>query len=200
MKWLVRGLFTVLAFGSVTGCSRQVPNSGSPNGPISGGQLPFDRVSDGTGVSPTAAFASNSIPPGTEITIRLQLILSSAEAHSGDTFRALLDQPIAIAGNTVVPRGTPVTGTVLAAAASDLNGPGYLRLGLASIAVNGKPLILQSSSLFAKGWSSEKAKARTANRSLAGDKDQPPFNNGDVRFSTGHRFTFRLIQPLHLQG
>lgn len=185
----------------VVSCSRQlaVPSSAKTG---DSGQLPFERVSDGSGISPTAAFASESVPVGTEITVRLHLPLSSADSRVGDTFEAVLDDPVVVAGKTVVPQGAPLIGKVVAAkAASGRHHPGYLRLILASIALNGKSISLQTSSVFAKGGSYEKRSrpaTGTAPDSATGSKTSPDSNRGDVRFSTGHRFTFRLAQPLNL--
>jgi hypothetical protein len=214
---VVRGLaWVTLAWVTlvwVVGCSRQLAVPGSA-GTTDRGQLPFDRVSDSRGISPTAAFASESIPAGTEITIRLRLALSSADSRAGDSFEAVLDKPVVVAGKTVMPRSAPVTGRVVATKASGgLHDPGYLRLTLASIAMNGKSISLQTSSIFAKGGSYEKPnQAATAHVSEAegsaavaamdsgtGSQTSRDPNRGDVRFSTGHRFTFRLAQPLQLQ-
>jgi len=196
----------------VTGCSRQltVPGSG---GSADHGQLPFDRVSDDSGISPTAGFASDGIPAGTEVTIRLRLPLSSADSRAGDSFQAVLDEPLVVAGKTLVPRGTPVSGSVLAAKASGRqHDAGYLRLTLASIALNGKSVPLQTSSIFAKGGWDDKPKAPKMRRTDGGamaessvdSENRTPlaFNpeQGDVKFSTGRRLTFRLAQPLHLPG
>ena len=196
----------------VTGCSRQlaVPSGGTAGS----SQLPFDRVSDNSGMSPTDGFTSEGIPTGTEVTIRLQLALSSADSRAGDSFEAVLDEPLIVAGKTVVPRSAPVTGRVVATKASGgRHDPGYLRLTLASIAMNGKSIPLQTSSIFAKGRSYEKrTQAPTAHGSEADvsvaaasmssgtrSASRDP-NRGDVRFSTGRQFTFRLAQPLHLQN
>jgi hypothetical protein len=169
------------------GCSRQlvVPGSGNATAP-----LPFDRVSDNSGISPTEAFSIDGIPAGTEITVRLQSALSSADSRAGDSFQAVLVEPMVVAGKMVVPPGVEVTGTVVAEKASaGVNDPGYLRLTLASIAMNGKPIALETSVIFAKGGSHKK-QAASSERSI-----NP--GQGDVRFSTGRRLTFRLVQPLH---
>jgi hypothetical protein len=202
-----------LTLAGATGCSRQrvVPGQAQTS---EAGHLPFDRVSDGTGISPTSAFNSESIPVGTEITIRLGLALSSADARAGDLFDAVLDSPVVAAGRTVAPRSTPVTGRIVATKSAGLDDPGYLRLTLASIALNGKSVPLQTSSIFSKGGSYEKpnppatahvsparvegsASVATVD-SGAGSETSPDPKPCDVRFSTGHRFTFRLAQPLHL--
>jgi hypothetical protein len=172
-----------------TGCSRQLAipasagNAGTP-------QLPFDRVSDNSGMSPTAGFSFDGIPAGTQVTVRLQSALSSADSKAGDSFQAVLVEPMVVAGKMIVAPGAAVTGSVVAGKTSGgLNDPGYLRVTLASIAMNGKPIALETSSIFAKGGSHKKHLASTEASINPGQ--------GDVRFSTGRRLTFRLVQPLH---
>jgi len=216
--WRQASRFTVgfalawVALAGMTGCSRQlsVPRS---TGTTASSQLPFDRVSDASGVSPTADFTFEGLPAGTEITIRLRSALSSADSRVGNSFEAVLDEPVIIAGKTVAPRGAPVTGSVVDAKTSAGHDPGYLRMTLASIAMNGRSISLQTSSIFIKAGSYEKRTSVTVDRSQAGDKgamsealvgygtgtgSSSAAIPGDVRFSTGHRFTFRLIQPLRL--
>jgi hypothetical protein len=184
-------LLTVAAAGlsSETACSRQVITPGSGN--AGGAQLPFDRVSDSSGITPTAGFSFDRIPAGTEVTVRLQSAVSSADSRAGDSFQAVLVEPMVVDGKIVLPPGTAVTGRVVAGKTSaGLNDPGYLRVTLASIAMKGKPIPLETSSIFAKGGTYGKRKVPT----------EPPINpgQGDVKFSTGRRLTFRLVQPLHL--
>jgi hypothetical protein len=198
-----------LALAFLTGCSRQVtPVS---NNPANRGQLPFERVSDNSGLSPTAGLIADDIPAGTQFTIRLQTALSSADAHAGDSFQAILDEPLAVAGKTIVPQGTAVAGNVVTARASESgSGAGYLRLTLASIVMRGHSVPLRTSTLFASR-SYEKRKAMTIASSRASDKNPVPQltvgegnaisinpGQGDIRFSTGHRLSFRLAQPLQL--
>ncbi|HXR15873.1 MAG TPA: hypothetical protein VN777_06640 [Terriglobales bacterium] len=202
-----------VALAWTTGCSRQAPVPAT-NAPPDATQLPFDRVSENSGISPTDGLISDGIPAGTEVAIRLQLALSSADSRVGDSFQAVLAEPVIVAGKTVVPQGTPVAGSVVAAKASGgVDDPGYLRVTLASIAMNGKSVPLHTSSIFAKGGSYEKRKPATLNRSEASGQSaitEPVADSGsgagisyahgpsDVRFSTGHRLTFRLARPLHL--
>ena len=96
-----------------TGCSRQlaVPVS---DGNAGSAPLPFDRVSDNSGISPTAGFSFDGIPAGTEVTVRLQSALSSANSRAGDSFQAVLVEPMVVAGKMVVPPGAVVTGSVVA--------------------------------------------------------------------------------------
>ena len=209
----VRRLTLLFAVVCATGCAREVGVSGTPAAPAATAQLPFDRVSDNAGISPTADLTPDGIPVGTELAVRLQLALSSADAHAGDSFAAVLDAPIVLDGKRLLPRGTPVTGIVLAAHAFDRpEDPGYLRLTLVSISVNGKQIALRTSNIFAKGSTSASRIAPDFDKSVGGKtlptaaesgaspKLQTSYvpANSDVRFSTGHRFTFRLTEPLHL--
>ena len=187
----------------VTGCSRQfaVPGSGAT---ADSGHLPFDRVKDNGGISPTAEIAPEGIPARTEIIIRLQSELSSTNCRAGDSFQAVLDEPVVVAGKTMVPRGTAFTGSVVAAKASGgAHTPGYLRVTLVSIAMKGRSVPLETSSIFAKGGSHERRTA-TMKRSVGdggNETDPSPIpTHGDVKFSTGRRLSFRVNQPLHPLG
>ena len=201
----------VLTLAGMTGCSRQLAAPASGSTPDSR-QLPFDRVSDSGGLSPTAEFASDGIPVGTKMTIRLQQGCSSSDSRAGDSFRGVLDKPIVQDGKTVISSGTPVTGRVIAVKASaGEHDPGYLRVTLVSLTINGKSLAVETSSIFAKGQSYARAKIPTINSpgtassgvlaaADSANSDQPVLAPGqaDARFSTGRRLTFRLAQPLHL--
>ncbi len=182
----------------LSACSRQLGASGIAED-NKNRQLPFDRVSDAGGISPTDGFEGDEIPTGTQLDIRLQLPLSSASARVGESFSAVLDAPVIVAEKTVVPRGALVTGSVMATKASELHDPGYLRLTLISMVVNGKTIPLRTSSIFAKGGSY--ASSPTINGSTL-NSSQSSFRpaKDDVQFSTGHRLCFRIVQPFHPQS
>jgi len=119
----------------------------------------LDRASGSTGISPSRSLvpAVSKLPEGTPITIRLESTMSSASSSAGDSFEGRLDDPIVIEGQTAIPRGAAVTGRVLAAKASGrLHDPGYLRIALVSIKVDGTPVAIETSSLFVKGGSHER--------------------------------------------
>jgi hypothetical protein len=94
------------------------------------------------------------VPSGTPITVRLLSTVSSASAHAGDEFEATLDQPIVIDGKTVAAEGSQVTGRVVAARHSGrLRHPGFLRIALTSLTLNGKAVPVRSSSVVVAGGS-----------------------------------------------
>ncbi|MGH9499087.1 MAG: hypothetical protein ACRD3L_08075 [Terriglobales bacterium] len=118
--------------------------------------------------------------------VQLDAPLSSLKAQLGDPFQAVLAEPIVVQGQTLAPSGTPITGRVLAAKASARRDPGYLRVTLSSIFLNGKPWSVHTSSIFSKGPREHPGSAASA--------------ASDTQFSTGRKLTFRLIEPLPLEG
>jgi hypothetical protein len=162
------------------------------------------------------------IPSGTAITVRLQNAVSSATSRPGDEFAATLDQPIVIDGQTVAPEGAQVTGRVVAARRSGrLSHPGYLRIALASVNVNGKVVPVQSSSVMVAGGSHKRrnlawigggagggaligalagggsgALIGSAIGAAGGTTTAYATGKKDVGFGTERRLTFRLTRPV----
>ena len=194
---LAVGLGAALAVG----CGQQ-PGPISSGGTASVQHLPFDRGSVRGGMSPTQAFAAIAIPAGTSLIIQLPAPLSSANSRPGDVFEAVLDEPVVVQDQTIAPRGALLTGKVMAAQSSTLTEPGYLRLTLSSLVLNGKTLELRTSSIFANGATQVRAEAMKRQR-----EDAPgqfagagaSASRNEAKFSTGRRLTFRLIDslPLH---
>ncbi len=179
-------------------------------------KLPFNRQPRSTGISPSQSLipSTTKLPEGTPIPIRVQSALSSASSHAGDTFSATIDEPVVIDGQMLIARGTPATGRVLEAkpAASSLGRslesspessvgsslesslePGYLRIVLVSLNVGGRTVMIETSSIFAKGGSREERNSATGTASGVSQKDK------DVVFSRGRRLNFRLAQTVDLQ-
>src|SRR5450631_393456 len=184
----------ILALSLAAGCSRQPTALTSNPSPANHQQLPFENASTEGGESPTASLASPALPAGTLLTVRLQTAISSATSHPGDSFTALLDEPVVIEGQTVAAPGIKAMGKVIdARASSGSQDPGYLRLVLTSISVNAKAVPLQTSSVFEKGNSPDQRSPTllAAATGHAGAKK-------DVKFPAQWRLTFRLTQPLSL--
>jgi hypothetical protein len=209
----------------LNGCSRQPGAPAGPENSAGDQSLPFDRASEKSGISPTGKLVPTSIPIGTAITVRLQTPLSSASSASGDSFAATLDESLTIDKQTIVPRGAAVRGKIVEAKASGhLQDPGYLRLKLTTILVNGKSYPLQTSSIFVKGASHEKrnlaligggagagaliggvagggkgALIGSAVGAAGGTGAAYATGNKDVGFAAERRLTFRLNESLSLQ-
>jgi predicted small lipoprotein YifL len=168
-------------------------------------KLPFDRQPRSTGISPSQSLIPSAmkLPEGTPIPVRLQTALSSASSHAGDSFNATIDEPVVIDGQTLVPRGTVATGRVLEAKPS--RHPlelGYLRIVLVSLNVGGKPVTIETSSIFAKGGPREERNPTTGTASFASQKDSQKDKNKDrdkdIVFAIDRRLNFRLAQAVDL--
>lgn len=97
------------------------------------------------------------IPAGTSITVRLQDSLSSRYSVPGQRFDAVLDQPIVVNDQVVVPTGSLVTGHVTSAQRSGrLRHPGELGVTLDSVTVGDRHLALATSSIVVRGASHKK--------------------------------------------
>jgi hypothetical protein len=72
--------------------------------------------------------------------------ISSKTANVGDSFSGTLTRPVTVNGQTVIPAGSTVTGTVTDAKnAGRFKGAGYLSITLNSITVNGVPAEISTS-------------------------------------------------------
>ncbi|HSM84759.1 MAG TPA: hypothetical protein VLT16_01350 [Candidatus Limnocylindrales bacterium] len=131
--------FVLLAVATIAGCSGVTADTSSSQ------QLPFSQS------KPLV------VPANTTIYVRLLQPVSSATAQVGQTFSAVLDEPLVVDSQTIAAQGTPVTGRVIAARESGhLHNAGYLRITLASITLNGKAVPLQTSSMFVSGGTFKK--------------------------------------------
>ncbi len=179
------------------GCSRPAVTSADGAAPADQHQVPF-RDGDGSAhANPDASPAAQnngakpesdlpfhdlqSLPVGTLLTVRLKDSVSADNSGTSGTFEGVVDEPVLIEGNTLVPRGAGVAGRVEYARASGMKRSGYVRLTLDSIDIAGKGLRLQTSSLFARGNSPG------SDASL-----------GVITLEKGRRLTFRLSEPVYV--
>jgi len=140
---IVEAALIVLLVAGCGGMRTERPVSATDN--PNGGHLPF------SGNKPVV------VPAGTVIYVRLQQPLASTTAQPGESFPAVLDQPIVVDNQTIVASGAAVTGKVLAAHRSGhLHNAGYVRITLTSITLQGKSLPLETNSVFIGGGSFRK--------------------------------------------
>jgi len=70
------------------------------------------RANDRPGQSPAPEPHLVTVPAGTALVVSLSEELSTSKNQNGDPFRATLHAPVVINGQTVLPAGTSVSGTV----------------------------------------------------------------------------------------
>ena len=222
------GLATLLLAGA--GCSKQMATPASAALKVSdqvGAAAPFgekdaDNPEQSKNANGSLVPQEVVIPSGTAITVRLQNAVSSATSQPGDQFEATLDQPIVVDGQTVAAEGAHVIGRVVAARHSGrLTHPGYLRIALSSVNVNGKAVSIQSSSVMVAGASHNRrnfawigggagggaligaiasggtgALIGSAIGAAGGTSAAYATGKKDVGFGAERRLTFRLTRPV----
>jgi hypothetical protein len=108
-------------------------------------------------VAQDAAPAQLIIPSGTPITVRLEQRLSSATAVPGERFQAVIDEPVMVGDQIVLPVGAPVEGHVTVAHRSGrLHHPGELALTLDRVTVDQQIVTLTTARVVARGGSHKK--------------------------------------------
>ena len=206
----------LLMLSLMCACGRPTGDNAS-NSPGSQ-RLPFDREPHSTGISPSQALipSATKLPEGTPIPIRLQSALSSASSHAGDSFSATIDEPVVIDGQTLLAPGTSASGRVLEAkpAARSRGGspesspesrresslePGYLRIVLVSLNIGGKPVMIETSSIFAKGGSRDERNSATGKASGASQQESRKDRDKNIVLGIDRRLNFRLAQAVDLQ-
>ncbi len=148
--------------------------------------VPPDQKSGGA--VPFRGSHPRGLPAGTLLTVQLLGSLSASKDHAGDAFAASVAAPIALDGVTLVDRGTGVTGRI-ESTQSEIDrarAMGYFQLTLDAITVAGRPVALQTSSLFARG-TIEPSNVSSASNHI---------RLNSIRVQKGRRLTFRLTAPV----
>ena len=137
----------------------QAPNAtGSAQGtPANASNSAAPPAAQNSAVAQEAAPAKLVIPAGTSITVRLQESLSSATAVPGERFEAVIDEPVMVGNQIVLPVGAPVEGHVTVVRRSGrLHHPGQLALTLDRVTVDQQIVNLSTARVAARGGSHKK--------------------------------------------
>ena len=101
-----------------------------------------------TAASVAAVRAPVEIPAGTNLVVRIIDPVDSETASTGQTFRATMDQAVTVAGNVVIPRSADaLVRLVEVKQAGKLTGKAELTLALASVAVDGKTIEINTQNI-----------------------------------------------------
>ena len=124
------------------------------------------RPSDST--PPPPAVASGTLPAGTNLVIRMIESVDSETNRVGQTFRASMDQPVMVDGETVIPRGADaVVKLVDAKDSGKLTGRADLTLSLQSVSINGHFVDINTQSINKEGASQGEKTAKVAGGTAA---------------------------------
>lgn len=182
----VGALFLALAF--ISGCSRPTPNLAT-EGVTQSDPTPPHTLGTGNTAGPSVSpqnaapgtgppFQDSEVPAGTLLTVSLNVPLI-AKSGFNPSFEAVLDEPVVVDGNTLIPRDSVVSGRIESSQRSeDRPDWGYMRLTLDSVQVDGTSVPIQTASLFAR----QTAPIET--------------DSGTVRVEKGRRLTFRLRETV----
>lgn len=100
---------------------------------------------------------SITVPAGTDLHVVLDHSISSATAHSGDSFSATLVEPVRVRGQNVIPRNARVIGHVVEARSSGrLSREALLVLTLDEVQIGGRPYHIRTGSIARSGASHKK--------------------------------------------
>jgi hypothetical protein len=127
---------------------------------------PEAATTSSASTSTTPARMNITIPAGAEITVRMIDGVDSSVNQIGETFRASLDEPIVVNGQTIVPRGGDVTAKLTEVAeAGRIAGRSEVSLVLFDITINGRKHEVTTAEVYEAGASRGK---QTATRVGAG--------------------------------
>ncbi|MEP6539343.1 MAG: hypothetical protein ABJF23_28660 [Bryobacteraceae bacterium] len=100
-----------------------------------------------------------TVPAGTTLSVRIDETLSSEKNRAGDSFRAILDQPLAVDGLVVAERGARVMGKVIDSdRAGRVKGVALLTLELTQLNTSdGQKVKIQTETFNKHGETSKKA-------------------------------------------
>jgi hypothetical protein len=141
------------------------------------------NASDQSAKPDNLPFQDENLPAGTLVTVSLKGAVSGGSASTHNMFEAIVDAPVVIQGNTLIPRGTNVSGRVQSVRTSKVEPDrGYICLALASLHVGGIDVPVQTADLYAR-------------QSLTTSK-----SSSVIRLEKGRRLTFRLTEPAYLSS
>jgi hypothetical protein len=195
----------LLALLDAGGCARPAALQSGGSAPAGQKQVPFHdeegkppdtRASDLPATQDNSASENGlpfhdpqNLPAGTLLTVRLKSPISAGSQGARGTFEAVVDEPVVIEGNKLIPRGAVVAGRVESARTSNLKrNRGYLRLALDSIRVRGLNLPVQTSSLFVRGNAGE----------IEPHASEDSGGSAVIHLEKGHRLTFRLTETVYV--
>ncbi len=124
------------------------------------GQIPLTAMALLLSVAGGRA-AAGTIPAGATITVRLVDSIDSRNNYVGETFRATVDTPLMVDGQTVVPRGAEAIGRLTVVEHSGrIRGRSMIAMELTALNYDGKSVSIQTGAYQEAGDSRGKQTAK----------------------------------------
>jgi hypothetical protein len=160
----MRNLILIAALAAVLGgCSKRnsEPVATAPDGAqvsrLQHRGLESSAVDSTEANAPSVARADLEIPKGASLSVRLDEAVNTRRNRPGDIFRATLEKPVVVEGETVIPAGAQFTGRVATADESGrLKGRAILAVELESFKLNGKEYQIGTSRIVRQGEAHKK--------------------------------------------
>jgi hypothetical protein len=109
------------------------------------------------------------VPAGTSLVVTVDQALGSKKSQTGQTFLATMARPVSVGGQTVIPKGAHVTGTVVSAKEKGrIKGEGELVLALNAVTVRGQNYDIRTGTLDSTIKGKGKRTAATTGGGAAG--------------------------------
>jgi predicted small lipoprotein YifL len=167
---------------SATADQHQAPFHDEASRSVASSPAKLLNTSDQSAKPEKLPFQEENLPAGTLLTVSLKSTVSAGNS-THNTFEAVVDEPVAIAGNTLIARGTTVSGRIQSVRTSNVEPDrGYICLALASIHVGGIDVPVQTADLYAR-------QSQTTSKPSSG-----------LRLAKGRRLTFRLTEPAYVSS
>ena len=134
------------------GTQAGAPGSGPAAGPAGAGQAaPGSRAASGPPAPPRPTKVTLTVDPGKDVTVRINETINSRTANVGDPFTGMLTSALTTrTGDIVFPKGTEVSGSVVAAKGQGrFAGSGVLAIALSE--VGGHPVVANEYVVSQKG-------------------------------------------------
>ena len=123
---------------------------------------------DPASAPPPPAAVSGTLPAGTNMVIRMIEAVDSETNRVGQTFRASMDQPVMVDGQTVIPRGADAWVKLVDSKDSGkLAGRAELALSLQSVSINGHMVDINTQSINKESGSQGEKTAKVAGGTAA---------------------------------
>jgi hypothetical protein len=144
-----------------------VPSDHTEPAPAGTGTSGLRDTAAGSTAAP--AIREIAIPAGTVLPVRLETTVASDTSHVEDTVRGTVTRAIRVAGATVVPAGSAVTGSVTRAVRpGKVKGRSYIAMRFHTLEINGEKYSIQTGAVARQGRTTKKKDAATIGIPAAG--------------------------------